>query len=188
MSEIYKGDHTKGEIELLEERVIYKNNFVTHYDDRVKFPNGTEGFYLRSRWHATYGVGAVPITESGKLVLVRNFRHALRGWTWEVIKGFGIEGLTPQACAAKELQEEAGIHATQWTPLRSVGNEGLPVYFFLAQGLSEVEKDHEDGEAISGLGYFDKTAARDLMLSNECEDPMTMAILAMFAGDILPVD
>jgi ADP-ribose pyrophosphatase len=188
MKELYKGDHTQGEIELLEEVVIFQNRFVTHYDDRVKFPGGTEGNYLRSAWNCSYGVGIVPITQTGKIVLVRNFRHGLRDWTWEMVKGFGIEELAPVDCAAKELQEETGFVAEQWKELRALNSEGLILHLYLAQNLSESESNQEVEECISDIGHFDKTAARDLMLSDDCSDPLTMAMLAMFTGDMLPVD
>lgn len=186
MTELYKGDHTKGEIELLEEQVVFQNRFVTHYNDRVKFPGGTEGFYLRSRWNCSYGVCVVPISDDGKLILVRNFRHGLRAWTWELVKGFGVEDMKPESCAAMELQEEAGFSAEKWDVLRVLGHEGLKLHMYVAQGLSDVETKREAEEAISDLGHFDRTAARDLMFSKECEDPLTMSVLAMFAGDMLP--
>lgn len=188
MTELYKGDHTKGEIELLEEQVIFQNRFVTHYNDRVRFPGGTEGFYLRSRWNCSYGVCVVPITDDGKLILIRNFRHGLRAWTWELIKGFGVEEMTPESCAAMELQEEAGFAANQWQSIRTLGHEGLKLHMFLAKSLYDVDMKREAEEAISDVGHFDKDAARDLMFSSECEDPLTIGILAMFVGDMLLKD
>lgn len=188
MTQLYKGDHTRGEIELLEERVVFQNQFVTHFDDRVRFPGGSEGTYVRSVWNCSYGVCLIPITPSGEIVLVRNFRHALRDWTWEVMKGFGIEELSAQVCAAKELQEEAGLIADDMSPFQVIPHEGLALHIFIAKGLTETAMAREPGEAISEITPFDQASARDLMHSGACHDPLTLWVLAMFAGGMLPTD
>lgn len=67
-----------------------------------------------------------------------------------------------------------------------MGHEGLVFYLFLAESMTETLMSREVGEAISDIAHFDKTAARDLMMSDECQDPLTIAVLAMFVGNMLP--
>lgn len=48
-----KGKASNGEIELLEEIEVYRNKYATLYDDKVLFPGGSRGRYVRFHWNAT---------------------------------------------------------------------------------------------------------------------------------------
>ena len=75
---VYKGDSRKGEIEILEEREVFRNRYATLNNDTVLFPSGTTGEYLRFRWNAPYGVMVFARNPNGDLLLIRNFRHETR--------------------------------------------------------------------------------------------------------------
>ena len=67
--------------------------------------------------------GAVAIAARdarGRMLLVRQFRAALEIDTLEVPAGRVEAGESPLACAKRELEEETGMRADHWRPLRTL--------------------------------------------------------------------
>ncbi|MCC7014713.1 MAG: NUDIX hydrolase [Planctomycetes bacterium] len=87
-------------------------------------------------------VGIVPITAEGRVVLVRQYRHAIGDWLVEIPAGRLEPGEQPAQAAARELEEETGFRATRWTELG--GFFAAPGFcsewmrLFAASGLVEV--------------------------------------------------
>jgi ADP-ribose pyrophosphatase len=77
-----------------------------------------------------YGVAVVlvPVEEDGRLLMVRQYRHAVGSWLLELPAGGVDEGdLSPEAAAQRELREETGHRGN----LQRIGG------MFLAPGYSE---------------------------------------------------
>lgn len=63
----------------------------------------------------------VALTPDGDVLLVRQFREAIRKELLEIPAGiFDVEGETGAECAARELLEETGYRATMLEPLCSI--------------------------------------------------------------------
>src|SRR2546428_11980508 len=62
----------------------------------------------------------VPVLGRDKLVMVWNYRHAIQGWELELPAGHIENGERPEACARRDLREEAGSAAGRRTGLGSV--------------------------------------------------------------------
>lgn len=176
----YKGDIRNGEIELVEEVEVFKNQYATLYNDRVNFPSGQSGEYLRFIWNAPYGVMILARDSSGGLLLLRNFRHETRGWEWELPKGFGEATLTPLECAKKELLEETGCNATSWKLLRTVGDKGRETYLFqCVVDNTPTVAQQEDKEAIDSIRIYSPAECEELLLNNDLvRDPATLFALS----------
>jgi rSAM/selenodomain-associated transferase 1 len=84
-------------------------------------------------------VFVVPVTDSGEIVLVRQYRHPVRDWTLEVPAGSVEEGESPLAAAERELAEEVGGRARGWRRLTtfysSSAHLSLRSDAFLATGV-----------------------------------------------------
>lgn len=84
----------------------------------------------------------VPLTADGHTVLIRSYKHGLRGISRSFPAGYLEAGEEPLAGAKRELLEEAGWAADGWTSLgRFVvdGNYGSgTMHAFLATGAREV--------------------------------------------------
>jgi 8-oxo-dGTP pyrophosphatase MutT (NUDIX family) len=84
----------------------------------------------------------VPVTASGALVLVRQYRHGFRGATLEFPAGAIDGGEDPLAGAQRELSEETGCSSDQWTHLLSVSPETTRhhhrAHLFLARQVEQV--------------------------------------------------
>ena len=176
---VYKGDSRKGEIEILEEREVFRNRYATLNNDTVLFPSGTTGEYLRFRWNAPYGVMVFARNPNGDLLLIRNFRHDTRAWHWEIPKGFGMENVSPQACAQKELEEETGYSAQNWRLFRTFQHAEHTTYLFecTTQALANTAKEHS--EAITGCRFFSKNECKQMMMDDTAvTDATTLFLMA----------
>jgi 8-oxo-dGTP pyrophosphatase MutT (NUDIX family) len=82
---------------------------------RLRFSNGVEydTDYIRHP-----GAAAVVAVDGAKRVcLVRQYRHAIDDFLWEIPAGKLDPGEPPDVCAVRELREETGVAAKRWTPL-----------------------------------------------------------------------
>lgn len=129
-------------IERLAERLVYENAFVRVWDDDVRFPNGETGRYFRTRWTAPWGV-AVAATDGEAVLLVETHRYGEPRAAWELPKGFGAHGSTPEADARRELLEETGLAAETLEPLGGVG-AGYREHLFLAR-VPDLSRAHAAG-------------------------------------------
>jgi 8-oxo-dGTP pyrophosphatase MutT (NUDIX family) len=59
----------------------------------------------------------VAVDDSGRVCVVRQYRHGIADFLWEIPAGKLDRGESPDVCAARELAEETGVAARRWTPL-----------------------------------------------------------------------
>jgi ADP-ribose pyrophosphatase len=112
------GDANSGEIEVLagggdlQFGIRYEDPYILVIRDRVRFPDGREGGYVRlvnkGELDGSPGAVIVPVW-SGCVVFIRIFRHATRSWEWELPRGFHEAGLSESSNAEKETKEELGV-------------------------------------------------------------------------------
>ncbi|HEU4425650.1 MAG TPA: NUDIX hydrolase [Pilimelia sp.] len=122
-------------------------------------------------------VGVVAIDDEGRVVLVRQYRHPVRGRLWELPAGLiDKPGEDLAVTAARELAEEADLVAGRLDPLvelhTSPGCSNESIRLFLARDLREVppEQRHQ---------RFDEEA--DLVVRRFALDE---AVRMIFAGEI----
>ena len=74
--------------------------------DEVKLPHGRTVKMDVVRHPPS--VVLVPVPEPGHVILIRQYRHAVNQWLWELPAGSVDEGETPEAAARRECHEEIG--------------------------------------------------------------------------------
>jgi ADP-ribose pyrophosphatase YjhB (NUDIX family) len=136
----------------LEERAVYKNRFVTVYDDDVRFSDGAPGRYVRVvQSGGKPGVVMLPVA-SGHVGLVRVYRYATGAWEWGLPRGLA-HGDDPAATASTELLEELGARPQS---LESLGvmtpDSGIlasVVHLFTAQYPVAVDATQDTAEVAA---------------------------------------
>jgi ADP-ribose pyrophosphatase len=104
-------------------------------------------------------VNVIPITPSGEVVMVRQYRHGTRDVTLEIPGGLVEDNDTPEEAARRELYEETGYRAASMTPLGYVhpnpAIQNNRCYTFLAhdvfQAGSQEQDDKEDIQVVTHL-------------------------------------
>jgi ADP-ribose pyrophosphatase len=126
----------------------------------------------------------IPVPETGHVVLIRQYRHAVNQWLWELPAGSVDDGETPEQAARRECHEEIG--QVPQTIVRLAAMFPTPGYcdeemiFFRLSGLSEptetaaVDED-EDIEART----FSIRDAREMARRGEITDMKTVVGLGM---------
>jgi ADP-ribose pyrophosphatase len=176
---MYKGNHLAGEIEIIKENIVFKNSYATLFNDDVKFPNGVAGEYLRLSWNSPYGVIIFPEHSDGRILLIKNFRHDTRSWSWDMPMGFGETDLTPLECAKKELKEETGFNGVNWTLFKKIeSNSSVNFIYKVTLSDNPMPKTLESGEAISESRFFHKNELQELLHSQMINNPLTMFFIA----------
>lgn len=97
-------------------------------------------------------VTVIPVTDDGRLVMIRNWRLSVAGWLDEFCAGKLERGEDPALAAARELEEETGYAAEQvrgvGTFYTSPGFADERMHVFEARGLRPVPRRLEVGERI----------------------------------------
>ncbi|MFN8159786.1 MAG: NUDIX hydrolase [Solirubrobacterales bacterium] len=137
--------------EQLGSRTVYEGPIASVRIDSFRHPDGT----VHTREIVTHpGAVAIVAHDRERLYMVRQPREAVgEGALLEVPAGkLDVEGESPLECARRELVEEIGMEASEWTELKrmytSPGFAEEEVHIFLATGLRKVGARPDHGELI----------------------------------------
>lgn len=137
--------------EMKNSKLMYEGRVIKVYKDTVSLPNGNTVDLDIARHPGASAV--VPITDDGHFVLIHQYRYAADGYIYEVPAGkLDHVGEDPLDCAMRELTEETGYTAKNWTKLVSIkttpGFSDEIIHIFMAIGLTEGKTEHEHDEVI----------------------------------------
>ena len=166
---------------------IYVGRVMAVRADQVVMPGGREA--TREIVEHPGAVAIAAVDERDRLMLVLQYRHAVRRRLWELPAGLlDHAGEDPAAAAARELAEEAGLKASTWSvlvdavPSPGFSEEAIRVY--LASGLIEVDRPDlgDDEEADLEPRWIPLAEAVRMVLSGEIVNATTVAgVLALQA-------
>ncbi len=134
-------------------RTAYENRWIRVREDEVTRPGGDPGIYgvVELRHPAVF---VVALTADDEVVLVELHRYTVGASSLEVPAG-GSDGEEPLRAAARELREETGLVAREWTAIgRMFALNGVcdaPEHVFLARGLTAADDGDGDGRAEEGI-------------------------------------
>jgi 8-oxo-dGTP pyrophosphatase MutT (NUDIX family) len=158
-------------------RSIFRGRVVTLDVVPVTLPNGHQ-FELEVVGHPG-GAAVVALNERDEVCLVRQYRHVAADWLWELPAG-KLDAGTPLDNARRELAEEAGIRARQWSSLgRYFSSPGVfreVVHLFLATGLEPCATGLEADEVLS-VHWLPLAEACRMAVSGEIVDGKTVVAL-----------
>lgn len=171
-----------GEFKRLERTLAYQGKILKVYTDRVEV-NGKE-----SNWdyvHHNGGAAVVPVTDEGKILMVRQWRNSLDRFTLEIPAGalnYAEEG--GAVCVARELEEETGYCAgnIEWL----VSTNSWPAFtnevveIFVARDLIPSKQKFDEEESIE-LEEYTIEELKEMIFKGEIRDCKTVAGILAYA-------
>jgi len=145
----------KGTAEILSSEMIYQGRVFGLRRDEVLEPSGVRA----TREVITHpgSVVVLPVLADGRIVMIRQYRHATRQYLWELVAGRKEPEETPKQGAARELLEETGYSAKRFKVFLDVfptpGFLEERMYILLAEGLTAGEAQPEEDEKIEVRAY-----------------------------------
>jgi ADP-ribose pyrophosphatase len=152
--------------------------------DEVHAPDDDETFTRLVLEHPG-AVIVLAVDDRRRAYCLWQYRHPAQRRFVELPAGLlDTEGESPEATARRELREEAGLEAGEWTPLgttwSSPGITGEVMHLFLARDLREVDHDFERAheEADMAGDWVPVDELRRAVLSGDVADgPLVQALL-----------
>lgn len=129
---------------------LLKGHFLHVVRETVRLPDG--GSATREYVLHPGAVAVVPLTDDGRIVLERQYRHATRQVMIEIPAGKLDAGEGALACGQRELLEETGYVAREWAyaftmyPTVAYSDEAIQVWF--ARGLVHRGAQLDAGEFL----------------------------------------
>lgn len=94
---------------------VYRNPWISVREDSVIRPDGKDGIFGVVEMKP--GVSVLPLDDDGNVYLTQEFHYAVERETIEAISGGIDDNEDIQDAAKRELKEETGIIAREWTDL-----------------------------------------------------------------------
>lgn len=165
----------------MSERRVQRGARFELITERVTLPGG-ESTWVDLLKHP--GAAAViPFLDDGRVLLIRQYRHAAGGYLIEVPAGKLDPGEAPEVCAARELEEETGYRAGRLEPLGALwpspGFTDEKIHLFAAFELARSTQRLEADEVIELVPMTLEEAVEGIR-SGRIEDAKTsLALLRM---------
>ncbi len=160
----------------LERSLIYKGRIVNLRVDEVMLPDGKKT--SREVVEHRGAVVILPITDEGKVVMVRQYRYPVGEELLELPAGTLEIGEDPQFCAERELTEETGYKAGRMELLTSYySSPGFcteKLYLFLATGLKAGVQKLESDERIK-VELYSMDEIKEKVKNGEIKDAKSVA-------------
>jgi ADP-ribose pyrophosphatase len=129
------------------------------------------------------GVWIVPVTRTGEIVLIRNYRYPVDAWCWELPAGGLQPSDEPLELAREELKEETGGVAQRWTFLGNFFSKPSMstevAHIFLATGV-ELGEAHPEPSEFMEIHPMPAEQVYKLARSNQIGDARSALALFMF--------
>jgi ADP-ribose pyrophosphatase len=147
--------------------------------DRVTLPNGRTVTLEMVRHPGS--VVLLPMRADGRVVLIRQYRHALDRWIWELPAGSLDAGEDPAAAAVRECEEEIGLIpgtvecAGSWYPTPGFCTEAMHYYRLgdLREPGAGDPPAHRDEDEDIRVHVFSLDEARAMVRRGEIVDLKT---------------
>jgi ADP-ribose pyrophosphatase len=173
-------------------RRVYTGRVISLDVDTVRFPNGTVGELEMIRHPGASAVVPFlddPDSPDPRVVLIRQYRHAVGDYVFEIPAGRLDEGEAPEACARRELIEETGYSADRLVRMTTFhttpGFTDETIHLFAASGLTAGSSQLEADEILD-LHPVPFSAAVAMIERGEIKDGKTMIGLLFSAEFIRP--
>jgi ADP-ribose pyrophosphatase len=157
---------------------VYDGTLLKVHRDRVRLPDGAEG--VREYIRHPGAVAVVPLFDDGRVLLERQFRYPYRREFIEIPAGKLEPGEPHLDTAKRELLEETGYTAAEWTRLGvihpAIAYTDEAIELFLAKGLLKGARRLDRGEFLE-LVVVDFSSAIEMIRDGRITDAKSVAAL-----------
>ncbi len=160
---------------VLDSGTVFDGRVISLRRDTVAMPGG--GDSVREVVTHPGAVAVVAVDDEDRVVLLRQYRHPVRRYLWELPAGLrDADGEPPLETAKRELAEEVQLAAERWslltTTYSSPGFTDELVLVYLAEGLSDAARPE---------GFTVEHEELDMTIERV---PLADAVQRVFDGDI----
>ena len=167
--------------ETIRGETVFKGMLIDICHDVIRLPDGREA--VREIVKHAPAAAVLPVDMDGKLIFVRQYRHAVKDLALEIPAGILEKDEDPAVGAARELEEETGMKAGKFNFIfkfySSIGfcDEVLSVY--IAEDLSVTGQNLDEDEFIS-IEKYTPDEAFILISNGQIVDSKTTAAVLYY--------
>src|SRR5215472_17251084 len=166
---------------ILRSQMIYKGRVFGVRRDEVLEPGGIRT--IRELITHPGSVVVLPVLPDGRILMIRQYRHATRQFLWELVAGRIDEGESIRKAAERELIEETGYRAKRFRLFVDMfptpGFLAERMYVLLATGLSVGQAQPEEDERIT-VKIFARRQLEQMIRENKLRDAKSIAGLLYY--------
>ncbi len=157
--------------------VKYDNPWIKITEHQTINASGGDGIYGVVHYK-NIAIGIIPLDENYNTWLVGQYRFPLQQYSWEICEGGGLFQDDTLISAQRELKEELGITANNWTKLldmhlsNSVSDEVGMIY--IAKELNYFEAEPEEGEILQ-IKKLPFAEVYKMVMNGEITDSLSVA-------------
>ncbi len=172
--------------ETISTETIYQGKILNLRRDKIKLPDSRES--VREIIEHSGGVTIIPVTDSGKILLVKQYRKAVEDVLYEIPAGKLESGEEPIKCAERELEEETGYRTGKIKKLYSFytspGYSDEIIHLYIARELNFIAQNPDKDEFIV-VEEINKEEIMELINNGKIKDSKTIiGLLQFLRGDI----
>ena len=164
-------------------REVYDNPWINVRHEEVIKPNGESGIYGVTHFKLL-AAAIVALDEHENIWLVGQYRYTLNEYSWEIPMGGGDLTGDSLATAKRELKEETGLIASEWTSLGILHTSNSVTdeigFMFLAENLTLGEPEPDETEILQVKKVSLREAVR-MVMDSEITDSLSIAAILKVA-------
>ena len=168
---------------LVSSRRFHRGRVCDFVEDRFIHHKTPGKIFSRELVRHPGAVVILPFLSSATILLLKQFRWAVKGDLWEIPAGTLEKGEKPLTCAKRELEEETGCRAKRWTfltqfyPAPGISDEKM--WLYKAEGLSPGKRNLDPDEWIETHAVSTRRALA-MIKSGAIQDGKTIAGVLWF--------
>ena len=159
-------------------KLLHKGNLIELHHERVDFPQGGHTYFDIVKHPG--GAVIAAINENNEICLLKQWRHAIGETIWELPAGCLEPNEPPMETAKRELEEEAGVVASEWRDLgfisSSPGFSNELLYLFEARNISSGTLKLDDAEQLEAH-WLALDKVYEMAAIGDIIDAKTLAVL-----------
>ena len=140
-------------------RPVLKLGVVDFGVESATLPGGVQVDLAVIRHPGASAIVALDSDPDLNVAMLRQYRHAIGGWMWEIPAGCRNAGEDALECARRELGEEASVAAARWDHLGSIVtipsfcDERIEMYLARELSAGEGTLDHDEVISVSRVPF-----------------------------------